>query len=89
MKEYFKKDGTYHRLIKVDLDKLVYLYELSYDELTVVGYSVMRCKVKLVPYSEDGDTYIAPPTSNQFGIHGWSYYNLCRAVNKFESLVGC
>lgn len=85
MKTTFKKDGTIHKLLKVD--GVVELYELSYDGSSVVGYSVMRRTKKPLPFDKSGNTYMALPSSSLWGIHGWSYMTLCGALDRFNKLV--
>jgi len=82
----FKKDGTVHELIKSS--GAVELYKLSYElGGDCVGYTVMRRVKKPLPFDKSGDTYMSLPSSSVFGIHGWSYYTLCGALEKFNSLV--
>lgn len=87
MEKIFKKEGTIHKLLKVD--GVVELYELSYEEDgVVVGYSVMRRVKKPLPFDTTGTTYMALPSSSLWGIHGWSYMTLCSAEKKFKKLLG-
>jgi hypothetical protein len=83
----FKKDGTIHKLIKID--GVVEMYELRYEENgLIVGYSVMRRVKKALPFDTTGATYMALPSSSLWGIHGWSYMSLCGAQKRFGDLVG-
>jgi hypothetical protein len=83
----FKKDGTIHKLIKID--GVIEMYELRYEESgVVVGYSVMRRVKKALPFDTTGATYMALPSSSLWGIHGWSYMSLCGAQKRFGDLVG-
>jgi hypothetical protein len=85
-KTTFKKDGTIHTLIKIS--GVIELYELRYEEGgTVVGYSVMRRVRKALPFDTSGATYMALPSSSFWGIHGWSYYTLCGALDRFGKLL--
>ena len=82
----FKKDGVVHELVRVE--GMIEMHKLSYPESgTVIGYSVMRCRYKQVPFGAVGEVYRARPSSSLWGIHGWSYYCMGRANERFESLL--
>jgi hypothetical protein len=89
----FKKEGVNHRLIKfkkfdpvINRPYFVGVYQLSYDNGVSIGYSVMVGKIK-----EDtrfgGGLYFSLPSTERWGVEGFSYYTLAGANKKFDDLV--
>jgi len=96
-KQLFNKDGITHKLIKYsdtanedrgEVGKAygVGLYELSLvGENDVVGYNVHRMRVRFNSF--DQVTYLAQPSSDLWGVDGFSYYTLCGGLTKFEEIL--
>jgi hypothetical protein len=95
VKKLFVKDGTVHKLIGHYLVEGwanekgsvgVGVYELSYEEGAVVGYSVIDF-VKRINRFENDVPYVGLAGSGQWGIQGWSYYQKDTALKKFNERV--
>jgi hypothetical protein len=96
-KGLFNKDGITHKLIKYsdtinedrgEVGKTygVGIYELSpVGENDVVGYNVHRMRVRFNSF--DQVPYLAQPATGLWGVDGFSYYNLYKALVKFEELL--
>jgi hypothetical protein len=88
----FKKEGINHKLVKlkrfapvVNRPYFVGVYELSYED-GVVGYSVMVVKIKEDTRFGSG-LYFSLPSTERWGVEGFSYYSLVGADKKFNDLV--
>lgn len=94
----FKKEGLYHRLVEISIcgtgmvkkgSKVgVGVYGLSYENGgQFVGYVVVNLRLRLNRFEND-KPYISFPSSEKWGVDGFSYYNLRGGLVKYEELVG-